>query len=394
MTTASVRVALPKLFLWSEPGRIQEYPEAASRAEAGRVYSRTELEREVFDIAATMEFKGGAPRGKGTDGVVNSYGLERSGARYRINGINLFEQLPKGVRATSECLELGRAYRDAETDKDWARRLAHQLLRREPRTRLIIGLGLRGWRLGVEAQGGIPSGALTLTSPTGETLAIAQRNCEGFNALLGDHAELALGPAWRADLTALGATGPIAWEGVQGGTPSTNDLPTALKKALAVFFHIDAFEGGPTSWELDGAAFAEALGLEDLAPLGFEDVASPAALTDDEAFTRAVRDCAGADGFVIVSQLADRFGELLHVPAQDRAAVLDSFARTAMYHDHLRVLDRHPGQPRMGRGLFGEPGSRRVRLDFTPLAAANQQPRSAAQTSAVMTSSEKQGEER
>lgn len=394
MTTASIRIALPKLFLWSEPGRIQEYPEASSRAHAGRVYSRTELEREVFDIAATMEFKGGAPRGKGTDGVINSYGLERSGSRYRINGINLFEQLPKGVRATSECIELGAAYRDADTDKDWARRLAHQLLRREPRTRLVIGLGLRGWRLGVNAEGGIPSGALSLTSPTGETFTIAQRNCDEFNALLGDNAELALGPAWRADLTALGAAGPVAWEGVQGGTPSTNDLPTALKKALAVFFHIGAFDGGPTSWELDGAGLAEALGIDDLSPLGFEDVPSPAALTDDEAFTRAVRDCGGADGFVIVSQLADRFGELLHVPVQDRAAVLDGFARTAMYHDHLRVLDRHPGQPRMGRGLFGEPASRRIRIEFSPVTVANQRSRFEAQTSAVVTSSEKQGEER
>ena len=394
MTTAALRIALPKLFLWSEPERIQEYPEAASRAEAGRIYSRTELEREVFDIAATMEFKGGAPRGKGTDGVINSCGLERSGGRYRINGINLFEQLPKGMRATSECIELGRAYRDAETDKDWARQLAHQLLRREPRTRLVIGLGLRGWRLGVEAQGGLPSGALSLTSPAGETLVVAQRNCDGFNALLADNAELALGLAWRADLDTLGAAGPVAWEGVQGGTPSTNDLPTALKKALVVFFHVGAFEGGPTSWEIDGAGLAQALGIEDLASLGFEDVASPASLTDDEAFTRAVRDCADADGFVIVSQLADRFGELLHIPAQDRSAVLDSFARTAMYHDHFRVLDHHPGQPRMGRGLFGEPGSRRVRIDFTPLNAANLQPRSADQPPAATTSSDREGEDR
>jgi hypothetical protein len=195
-------------------------------------------------------------------------------------------------------------------------------------------------------------------------------------------------------LDTLGAAGPVAWEGVQGGTPSTNDLPTALKKALVVFFHVGAFEGGPTSWEIDGAGLAQALGIEDLAALGFEDVASPASLTDDEAFTRAVRDCADADGFVIVSQLADRFGELLHIPAQDRSAVLDSFARTAMYHDHFRVLDHHPGQPRMGRGLFGEPGSRRVRIDFTPLNAANLQPRSADQPPAATTSSDREGEDR
>jgi hypothetical protein len=361
-----LRIALPKLFLWSEAARIQEYPEAAARAEPGRVYSRADLERIVFDIAPTMEFKGGAPRGKGTDGVINTYGIERSGARYRINGINLFERADKGLRVTSEGLELGKAFREAEADIDWSRVLAKQLLRREPRTRLVIGLCLAGWQVGVEAPGGIPMGGLSLTSPHGETLEFSQRNCDGFNALLIDNAELALGPCWRADLEALGETGPLVWEGVQGGTPSTNDLPTALKKALAVFFHIQAFDGGPADWGIDTGGLVDSLAMEDLVELGFEG-AAPQRLSDDEAFARALRDCADAECVVIVSQLGERFGELLRVPDEDRVAVLDSYIRTAMYHDKLRVLDRHAGQPRMGRGLFGEPGARRVRIEFTPI---------------------------
>ena len=114
MNTPLVRIALPKLFLWSEAARIQEYPEAAARAELGRVYSRADLERVVFDIAPTMQFKGGAPRGKGTDGVINTYGMERSGARYRINGISLFERVDKGLRATAEGVALGKAFREAD----------------------------------------------------------------------------------------------------------------------------------------------------------------------------------------------------------------------------------------------------------------------------------------
>ncbi|WP_371142412.1 hypothetical protein [Burkholderia cepacia] len=386
-----MKVALPKLFLWSEAARIQEYPEAVSRAEPGRAYSRAELEREVFDIAATLEFKGGAPRGKGTDGVINTYGLERSGTRYRINGINLFERVDKGLRVTTEGVQLGKAFRDAETDVDWARILARQLLRREPRTRLLIGLCLAGWQLGVDATGGIPTGALSLSSPQGQTFDVAQRNCESFNTLLQENAELALGPLWRADLTALGELGPVAWEGVQGGTPSTNDLPTALKKALAVFFHIRAFDGGPSIWAMDARGLADALSMEDLAELGFNG-AAPVRLSDDEALARALYDCADSEGFVIVSQLAERFGQLLDVPAEDRAAVLDSYVRTAMYHDQLRILDRHTGQPRMGRGLFGELGARRVRLEFAP-AHKNTQVQTAEQTSAD-SSSEMQGEDR
>jgi len=368
MITPSVRVALPKLFLWSEAARIQEYPEAASRAEPGRVYSRTDLERVVFDIAPTMEFKGGAPRGKGTDGVVNTYGLERGGSRYRINGINLFALVDTGLRATSEGVELGKAFREAKADVEWTRILARQLLRREPRTRLVIGLCLAGWQLGVDALSEIPTGILSLTSPQGETLEVAQRNCEGFNTLLQDNAELALGPLWRNDLDALGESGPVAWEGVQGGAPSTNDLPTALKKALTVFFHLRVFGGGPSVWGLDAGGLADALSMQELTELGFEG-AAPVQLSDDHAFARALRDCVDIDGFLIVSRLAERFGTLLCVPEEDRAAVLDSYVRTAMYHDRLRVLDRHPGQPRMGRGLFGEPGARRVRVEFTPILA-------------------------
>ena len=365
MTTGSVvRVALPKLFLWSEPARIQEYPEAVSRATPGRVYSRVELEREVFDIAATMQFKGGAPRGRGTDGVINTYGIERSGSRYRINGINLFERVGKGLRVTHEGIELGRRFREAHSDTEWARALARQLLRREPRTRLIIGLLLRGWRLGVRAPAGIPTGTVSLTSPHGDPLRVAQYNCEGFNMLLADNTELALGPDWRADLHSFDETGAVAWEGVQGGMPSTNKLPTALKRSLVVFFHTRAFDGGPTVWSLDAGGLADALAVDDLAPLGFEGSASTR-LSDDEAFERALCECGNADGFLIVSQLADRFGALLGVSPEDRATVLDGYARMAMYHEQLRVLDRHPGQPRMGRGLFGEPGARRVRIEFT-----------------------------
>lgn len=391
MTSSSVRIALPKLFLWSEAGRIQEYPEAASRAEPGRVYSRGELERDVFDIACTMEFKGGAPRGKGTDGVINAYGLERRGSRYRINGINLFERVDRGHRVTSEGVELGRTFREAVSDVEWARVLARQLLRREPRTRLVVGLCLRGWQLGVESPGGIPTGSLSLASPQGEVLQVAQRHCEGFNTLLIENTEVALGPCWRADLQALGEANAVVWEGVQGATPSTNDLPTALKKALAVFFHVHAFDGGPTLWGMDAGGLTDALGMDDLALLGFEGGA-PGRLTDDEAFARALRDCTGAEGFLIVSQLADRFGELLGVPAEDCTAIFDSYARGAMYHDQLRVLERHPGQPRMGRGLFGEPGARRVRVEFTPI-NKDAQVRSADQTPAG-SFSETKGEDR
>lgn len=366
MTKGLLRIALPKLFLWSEPTRFQEYPAAIARAEDGRVYSRLEVERELFDILPTLEYKGGIPRGRRTDGIVNTYGLERSGARYRINGINLLHREGGKLTPTTEGLELGKLYRDAPDGPEWPIALARQLLLREPRTRLLIGLMLQGSQLEVTVSGVSPTGQLALIHPDGSRAVISQRNCSWFNELLFLNAEMALGPYWRRDLEKLDVHGFICWEGVQGKQPSTNDLPTALKKALALFFHIELLSGVGGLWELDGKHLRDLLGDEVADSFGIERTEASVFMTDDEAFAKALADTIDSDGFVIVSRLADQFGEFLNIPPQDRAAVLDSFVRNAMYHERLRLLEHHPGQPRMGRGLFGDNDSRRVRLDFNP----------------------------
>ena len=47
MTQTITRLALPKLFLWTEAARFQEYPAALARADEGRVYTRSEIEQEL-----------------------------------------------------------------------------------------------------------------------------------------------------------------------------------------------------------------------------------------------------------------------------------------------------------------------------------------------------------
>jgi hypothetical protein len=366
MSKEPIILALPKLFLWSEPSRFQEYPAAIARAEAGRVYSRLEVERELFDILPTMEYKGGMPRGRRTDGIVNIYGLARSGPRYRINGINLLRKEVGGLLATEEGLELGRLFREAEEGSEWPIALARQLLLREPRTRLLIGLMLGGARLKVAVSGSTPTGSLVVVHEDGTRGVITQRDCTWFNELLRENAEMALGPYWLQELEQRGIRAPIRWVGVQGDQPSTNDLPTALKKALTVFFHIRLFTGDSETWELDGRHLQTLLGAEVARSFSVSGVEKKADLPDHEAFGNALADTVDAEGFVIISQLADRFGELLGIPAPDRAAFLDSYMRSAMYQDQVRLLEHRRGQPRMGRGLFGDNDSRQVRLDFNP----------------------------
>lgn len=364
MNLHAVKIALPKLFLWSEPSRFQEYAEALGRAEPGRGYTRVEIERELLDIVPTLRFQHGAARGRRTDGLVNLYGLERSGDRWRLNGLGLLSRNGGRIAASGDGLRLGALYREDPQGAGWAEELARILALREPRSRLVLLLMCAGGELVAGFSDTDAASPIELNLGDGRALAIRWSGCDEFNDLLAQHGRQALGPFWTQTL-GLDPTAEVSWEGVvHGRPPSTNSLSTALRRSLGLFHHLDLFEGDQGRWTLDAGSLARRLGPEVAQSFGVSSEPPRAKLSDDAAFSRALADTVDVDGYVIVSRLANRFGELLDVPASERAVVLDSFVRGAMYHDRLRVLERHSGQPRMGRGLLGESHSRRVRLDF------------------------------
>jgi len=364
MTQEEIRIALPKLFLWSDPQRFQEYPEAMARAEEGRRYTRLEIERELYDVIPTLKYKGGEPRGRRTDGIVNLYGLEHSGNRLRINGINLLKKVGRTAVPTLEGLVLGRQYRQKPDGKQWKVELAKQILLKEPRIRLLIGLMAKGASIELPYSGNYPKGRLSIGKPDDETITISPRKCDQFNNLLTDHASLALGPFWQKEISKLGMVGSIIWEGVHGDQPSTNDLPTALKKALILLNYIDLFDVENDIWKLSEARLASIMGSEIADSFSINELMENEAQDEFKAFAIALRETCDAEEFVVVDRLANRFGEILGFPENERKNLLDRFVRRAMYSDVLKILDKHRGQPRMGRGLFGDLEARRVKFEF------------------------------
>ena len=127
----SSKVALPKLFLWNDQTRYQEYPEALARAEEGRIYTRQEIEQKLFDITPTLTFKkDGKPRGRGTDGIVNAMGFERFGQRLCVNGLDLIRKADNGFMVSEAGLELGNSYKSSAESDQWLHLLARNLLLR------------------------------------------------------------------------------------------------------------------------------------------------------------------------------------------------------------------------------------------------------------------------
>ncbi len=50
--------------------------------------------------------------------------------------------------------------------------------------------------------------------------------------------------------------------------------------------------------------------------------------------------------------------------AAEAAQAFDDFMRSALYEGRISIVARHQGQPRHGRGLFGDENSRKVKLEF------------------------------
>jgi hypothetical protein len=158
--------------------------------------------------------------------------------------------------------------------------------------------------------------------------------------------------------------GSIIWEGVHGVQPSTNDLPTALKKVLILLNNIDLFDIENDIWMLSEARLASIMGPEVADSFGIAEMGETEAKDEYKAFARALQETVDSEKFVIVNRLASRFGEILGFPENERIDLLDRFVRKAMYNDILKILEKHRGQPRMGRGLFGDLEARRVRFEF------------------------------
>lgn len=363
MNQGLLRIALPKLFLWSEAERFQEYPAALARAERGRLYSRSDVMRLLFDILPTRRFQSGAPRGRQTDGIINLYGLEKSGKRYRLNGLGLLSHQDGLTQVTEEGLRLGEMYRENPLGEGWVEELVRVLLLREPRTRLLVGLvAAHGFGLRAQVVDGVPRALLALESPTQGPMKLTNQDTEGFNQLLSTHSRLALGPIWSQALG--GEVQQIVWESVKQGPPSTNYISAFLRKGLVPMFHLGLFQLRGGLWVLDERAVVQRLGAMVLESLGVAANEHAAALPPEQAFRTALLEVSDSDGFAVVAVLADRFGGLAGIPLPDRPQALDVFIRRAMYDGKLRIAEHHPGQVRMGRGLFGDSESRRVRIEY------------------------------
>jgi hypothetical protein len=376
--TQIARLGLTKLFLWSEAERFQTYPQAMARLVQGRTYTRQQIGTELFGLTYTRDRK---PRRESV--LSNLFGLLQirqdklllrginlfrrvtPNGSHRVSGITVWEQASDEWEPTQAALQMGDAYRRSPDDLRWKRLLAEQLARYEPRTRVLLHLFSHGYALRFESPGYF-AGNTQRAHLMGEgTYELFGKKGVAFNHLLFDHVEVAIGPWWREEIEVAGfeLVEDYKLEGAMNRPPSTNYVNSALKTVLYVFYALGILVSDDGAWSIDAEALAQHLNPETASDLSGRAYVRPLDLSDEWVrLSYVVDEMADERGFIVASEAAERWGELSDLPPGERLMAFDALIRRGIFDERVEVLDRHPGQPRMGRGLLDDDNMRMVKL--------------------------------
>ena len=375
--TPITQLGISKLFLWSEAERFQTYPQAMARLTPGRAYTRQQIGQDLFGLSYGQSRK---PRRENL--LSNLFGaLQIRQDKLLLRGINLFRRItpndPHQVsgmtvweRATDEwvptdtALQLGIVYCQEPGGIRWQQLLAEQLACYEPRTRVLLFLLAHGHALHFESPGYFTGNTQQAQLVGQSAYTLFGERGTAFNRLLFEHTAIAVGPWWRAEIEALGfeLADEIVLEGAMNRPPSTNYINSAIKTALYIFYSLDILVQDGTAWTVDPEAFVQHLSPGVARDLLGESNMMPDLSDEWRQLAYMVDQLADERGFVIISEAVNRWGELADLPAGEWATAFDTLVRRGIFEGRIEVLDRHPGQPRMGRGLFGDDNMRMVHL--------------------------------
>lgn len=375
MTTIN-RLGLTKLFLWMEADRYQTYPAALARLVPDRTYTRRQIAEELFGLS----YVGSKPKRENV--MTNVFGvLQTADDKLLVRGINLFRRVtPDGWQMVSgmkvweresdqwapapAALALGESYRSSPTNLRWKQLLAEQLARYEPRTRVLLHVLCHGGELRFETSAFF-GGASQRASISGfETCRPFDDNGAAFNTLLLRYGDVAVGPWWRQDIEDFGheLSEEFSLEGAARLVPSTNYIASAMKAAMSVFRALEILYERAGIWKVDTDILSRHLSPEVTNDLLGTTQVRPDLSDEWKQLAHVLSTITDAQGYVVASEAAERWGEVADLPVSERTAAFDRLLRRGIFEEHVQILDRHPGQPRMGRGLFDDDNMRMICL--------------------------------
>ena len=359
-------IGLNKLFLWMEAERLESYPEAFARLQAGQKYTKEMLIKEVYGLIYNE--KGDSDHPVRSDFMRNFFGLEIVGPeKVSIRGINALREIePKTFTFMPMALEIGQAYL-CRDEPAWLQGLAKMIARYEVRTRLMLYmLGKGGGRLTFPNEDffGFQSSHAELLQSENQ-IALFAESAKAFNTLLREHRSVALGRWWTDAIYAEGLeiAPDFVFEGLRDPIPPTNKLNSRLKISLFLMKYLGIIQNQGGEWTVNPIRMLDVLGSEIAQDfISVDEISVPLTFFEwIKAWQSSAQDEAG---FIVVNALVRQWAERKKIPLPQAESEVDDWMREQSYHGRVRIIATHPGQPRLGRGLYGDDGARKIKFEI------------------------------
>lgn len=355
------RIGVAKLLLWMEAERIESYPEAFSKLIPDAVYTKKTLAADALGLISKESGK--FVRG---DFLYNLFGLEiASEEKILIRGINALQEVsPNLYKPSARAIAIGQAYAQKDTTS-WLHGFTKMVACYEIRTRLLLYLLGKGGGIlsfpGGEFFGSRSSHAIL--SGIGSDIALFADNYKQFNQLLQECRWVALGSWWESEIRKcdLQIDQNFCFVGLREITPPTNWLNTRLKISLFLMKHLGILESRAGGWAVNPVQATTILG-EEIAQDFVEVEFDRTPLQRLQEWQTTLKD---EVGFVIVADLVERWKEYQILSTAQAEVEFDAWMRQQVYHGRVRIQETHAGQPRLGRGLFGDDTARKIRFEVT-----------------------------
>ena len=296
----------------------------------------------------------------------NFYGLEKiSPTKISIRGINALKEIrPRIYSPTQYVLNIGEAYRNKD-HSGWLHGFAQMLARYEVRTRLMLYmLGIGGYTLSFldDKFFGSRSNRAKLTGQSGDIYPFTE-DSRGFNELLQVHRWISLGPWWNNEIHVLGleVAQDFVFEGLREPKPPTNKLSGRLKNSLFLMKHLGIIENQAGEWVLNPVQATSILG-EEIAQDFVRTEVNHSPIQYLKNWLEVLQD---ELDFVVVADLVQRWAEYKSLSLVRAESEFDDWMRQQIYHGSIHILKGHPGQPRLGRGLFGDDNMRKIIIEIS-----------------------------
>jgi hypothetical protein len=348
----NVGIGLTQLVLWYDATRIQAWPAFLAQIPADLTLpSATDFGRR-FDTGRMTDRRHAAAEKI----VRNLPGLEQKEERLVLKGVGLLTRVEHGYRLSSEGAELRESYISDPKGKVWVRLLARILLKREPRTRVLVRLMSQAdATLVFDGEGWFAGSIRKAYVETQDSRVYAfldqHPTAPALRTILKEHSWWAMGE-WRKNEVLAGATNCF-FTGTLKNELSLHDISLALRGPLELLFHLGVLEVGSNQCRLNAISSTRELGNDLAADFGWPGKAEKEDL--ESLLRRLLEDLRSDTGYVIAS-------ELRRALQHEGISNPDLEIARLQAEDRLVIEAEDYGQARHGEGLFGDPRKQMVQI--------------------------------